>query len=164
MQGAHLSGSQLEIKKGKRMKKMLRILLAFCFVVGTALSRPSKIQEDGLTSEDDDDVFLMKRSDLRNDWCKTRAFKQTIKIPGCLPVQVVNNFCYGQCNSMYIPNHASEKPLFESCTTCMPKRSFTKTVTLRCPTLPVKFRKHRYIHSKKCRCSTARRTTSLGES
>lgn len=136
------------------------VLYLFCFLIATTLARPSKVQEDGITSSDEDDVFIMRKSDLRNDWCKTRPFKQTIKIPGCLPVQVMNNFCYGQCNSLYIPNHASQQPLFESCTSCLPQRSFMKTFTLHCPSLPVKFQKHRYLHSKKCRCTSVQRWTS----
>lgn len=122
-------------------------------LIATAAARPSKVQEDGLTSEDEADVFIMKKSDLRNDWCKTRPFKQTIQVSGCLPLEVMNNFCYGQCNSLYIPNHESLEPLFQSCTSCLPQRTFTKTVTLRCPSLPVKFRKHKYTYSKKCRCT-----------
>ena len=127
------------------------------FLVGTNLARPSKVQEDGLESNPGDEVFIMKKSELRNDWCKTRSFKQTIRVTGCLPVQVMNNFCYGQCNSLYIPSHESEQPLFESCTSCLPQRSFMKTVTLRCPSLPVKLQKHKYLHSKKCRCTSVKR-------
>ena len=142
-------------------KKMIfSLLYLLAFLIGVTVSRPSKVQKDGLTANPDDEIFIMRKSDLRSDWCKTRPLKQTIKVPGCLPVQVMNNFCYGQCNSLYIPNHASEQPLFESCTTCMPQRSFTKTVTLRCPSLPVKFRKHRYLHSKKCRCTSVKWSTN----
>lgn len=129
-------------------------------LMATAAGRPSKVQEDGLTSEDEEDVFIMKKADLRNDWCKTRPFKQTIQVSGCLPLEVMNNFCYGQCNSLYIPDHESAEPLFESCTSCFPQRTFTKTVTLRCPSLPVKFRKHKYTYSKKCRCTSVKKWTS----
>ena len=139
-----------------RIKMSFSVIFMVCLLIGTTLARPSKVQEDGLTSSGED-VFIMKKSDLRNDWCKTRPFKQTIRVPGCLPVQVMNNFCYGQCNSLYIPSHASQQPLFESCTSCLPQRSFMKTVTLRCPSLPVKFRKHKYLRSKKCRCSSVQR-------
>jgi len=142
------------------------VLYLLCFLIGTTLARPSldppksKVEKDGLTSNDEEDVVIMKRSELRKDWCKTRSFKQTIKIEGCLPVQVINNYCYGQCNSLYIPSHDSKQPWFESCTSCLPQRTFTKTVTLRCPSLPVKFRKHKYLHSKKCRCTAIQRWSS----
>ena len=91
---------------------------------------------------------------------KRAPFKQTIEVSGCLPMEVMNNFCYGQCNSLYIPDHESAKPLFESCTSCLPQRTYTKTVTLRCPSLPVKFRKHKYTYSKKCRCTSVKKWTS----
>lgn len=139
-----------------RLKMVFTVFYVVWLLITTAAARPSKVQEDGLTSEDEADVFIMKKADLRDDWCKTRPFKQTIQVNGCLPLEVMNNFCYGQCNSLYIPNHASAEPLFQSCTSCMPQRTFTKTVTLRCPSLPVKFRKHKYTYSKKCRCTSVK--------
>lgn len=142
-----------------RMKTLFGALCIYCSLIGLALARPSKVQEDGISSSDEDNVFIMKRTDLRNDWCKTRPFRQTIKLAGCLPAHVMNNYCYGQCNSLYIPSHASQQPLFESCTSCLPQRLVMKTVTLRCPSLPVKFQKHRYLHSKRCRCTSVRRST-----
>lgn len=143
-----------------RLKMVFSVFYVVCLLVATTAARPSKVQEDGLKSEDEADVFIMKKSDLRNDWCKTRPFKQTIQVNGCLPLEVMNNFCYGQCNSLYIPSHESSEPLFQSCTSCLPQRTFTKTVTLRCPSLPVKFRKHKYTYSKKCRCSSVKQWTA----
>ena len=140
-----------------RITMVLRILIVVCLLVATTVARPSKIEEDGLKSLDDDDVFIMRKSDLKTGWCKTLSFRQTIKVDGCLPVTVKNNYCYGQCNSLYIPSHESPQPLFNTCESCLPQRTFTKTVTLRCPSLPVKFRKHKYTYSKRCRCSSVKR-------
>lgn len=134
-----------------------KILIILCLFITTTAARPSKIEEDGLKSQEEHDVFIMKKSELKNGWCKTLPFKQTIKVDGCLPVTVKNNYCYGQCNSLYIPSHESPLPLFNTCASCLPQRTFTKTVTLRCPSLSVKFRKHKYTYSKRCRCSSVRR-------
>ena len=139
-----------------RIKMAFSVVYLVCLLIGAIAARPSKVQEDGITSEDEDDVFIMKKTDLKNDWCKTRPFKQTIQVSGCLPVEVLNNFCYGQCNSLYVPSHESSQPLFESCKSCLPQRKFMKTITLRCPSLPVKFRKHRYMYSKRCRCTSVK--------
>ena len=133
------------------------ILSLFCFLgvlIGISLTRPSKVQEDGLTSNPGDNIVIMNKSELRKEFCKTRPINRTIKVTGCLPVQVRNNVCYGQCNSFYIPSHESEQPLLKSCRSCLPQRSFVKTVTLHCPSLPVKFREHTYLYSKRCRCTS----------
>lgn len=155
-QGPYAEQAKAPFLSISRITMVFSAFFVICLLIGTTAARPSKVDEDGLLSEDEDDVFIMKKSDLRNDWCKTRPFKQTIRVSGCLPVEVMNNFCYGQCNSLYIPSHESSQPLFESCTSCLPQRTFTRTVTLRCPSLPVKFRKHKYTHSKKCRCTSVK--------
>ena len=48
-----------------RIKMPFCILHLFCFLTATTLVRPSKVQEDGITSSDGDDVFIMRKSDLR---------------------------------------------------------------------------------------------------
>ena len=68
-----------------------KILIILCLFITTTAARPSKIEEDGLKSQDEHDVFIMKKSELKNGWCKTLPFKQTIKVDGCLPVTVQNN-------------------------------------------------------------------------
>ena len=136
-----------------RDKMKLELFSFLLILMGKVIGRPSNVQ-DGLISEDDNEVFVMKKTDLKEGWCKTRTLRQTIRVAGCLPVTVLNNYCYGQCNSFYIPSHSSEEPLFKSCTSCVPQRSFIKTVTLQCPLLPINTKKHSYLYSKRCRCTS----------
>jgi len=39
--------------------------------------------------------------------CSAARLQQTIKIRGCQPRTVVNRYCYGQCNSFFIPRPAT---------------------------------------------------------
>ena len=97
-------------------------------------------------------LFMMNPAQFKRGWCKTRSFEQVVKIPGCLPAKIVNNYCFGQCSSIYIPHYNSELPAFESCTACTPVKMNWRSVTLKCPDAEVKVRKHRYRHVKRCRC------------
>ncbi|XP_010868205.1 gremlin-2-like [Esox lucius] len=105
---------------------------------------------------------------LRRDWCKTQPLRQTVSEEGCRSRTVVNRFCYGQCNSFYIPRHMStssnrgpgsarkknnkaEEP-FLSCSFCRPHRVTQLTVQLDCPGLQPNFRHRKVQHVKQCRC------------
>ncbi|KAJ8013928.1 hypothetical protein DPEC_G00034910 [Dallia pectoralis] len=105
---------------------------------------------------------------LRRDWCKTQPLRQTVREDGCRSRTVVNRFCYGQCNSFYIPRHTgsgsnrgpasprrkSDKAAepFQSCSFCGPHRVTQLTVQLDCPGLQPTVRHHKVQHVKQCRC------------
>lgn len=129
--------------------------LFLCYVTIYARPRQSQLDKEGLegTSEE---LFVMNRSQLKRGWCKTKQVKQVIREEGCLPVEVVNNFCYGQCNSLYIPHYKSKDPAFESCAACVPWRKHRRSVILQCPNSPKKQRKVRYTFIKRCRCVTVK--------
>ncbi|XP_061781025.1 gremlin-2-like isoform X1 [Nerophis lumbriciformis] len=104
---------------------------------------------------------------LRRDWCKTQPLRQTISEEGCRSRTVVNRFCYGQCNSFYIPRHLgpqnrghgsgrkghnkAQEP-FQSCSFCRPHRVTQLTVQLDCPDLQPPFRHRKVQRVKQCRC------------
>lgn len=48
-------------------------------------------------------LYITRKKYLKKDWCRTEPLIQKIRIEGCLTKNVRNNFCYGQCNSFYIP-------------------------------------------------------------
>ncbi|CAM9779155.1 unnamed protein product [Lampetra planeri] len=52
-------------------------------------------------------LFVTERRYLRRDWCKSQPLRQTVRERGCVPRTVINRFCYGQCNSFYIPRRAT---------------------------------------------------------
>ncbi|XP_028253047.1 gremlin-1a [Parambassis ranga] len=100
-------------------------------------------------------LHVTERRYLRMDWCKTQPLKQTIQEVGCLSRTIINRFCYGQCNSFYIPRHMyQDGDAFQSCSACKPKTFSTVTYTLLCPGLTPSTRKKRIQRVKQCRCTT----------
>ncbi len=92
---------------------------------------------------------------LKKEWCKTEPLKQVIREEGCLQRTVVNRFCYGQCNSFFIPKSNKkdlESAAFKSCSFCKPKRYSWITVTLRCPRRKPRFKRKRVQIIKRCKC------------
>ncbi|XP_048865406.1 gremlin-2-like [Brienomyrus brachyistius] len=98
-------------------------------------------------------LVVTERKYLRSDWCKTRPLRQTVAEEGCRTFTVMNRFCYGQCNSFYIPQHIRKgQEAFQSCAFCRPHKFATLMVELECPGLQPPFR-HLKIHRvKQCRC------------
>lgn len=74
--------------------------------------------------------FPLTRHDLGQPWCRMKQFEQTIRRRGCEEKTILNNLCYGQCRSFYIPYG---RKTFESCSTCTPVSSKINTVVLNCP-------------------------------
>ncbi|KAK5612129.1 Gremlin-1 [Crenichthys baileyi] len=98
-------------------------------------------------------LHVTERQYLKRDWCKTQPLKQTIHEEGCISRTIINRFCYGQCNSFYIPRHIRrEEGAFQSCSFCKPKRFTTMTFTLNCPDQQPPTKKKRIQRVKQCRC------------
>lgn len=105
-------------------------------------------------------LVVTKKEYLKEDWCKTEPLVQKVKEPGCLPTTVINKFCYGQCNSFYIPKGPRRRdshderppPAFKSCSFCRPKKFTWTVVTLRCPGQSPPFRYKRLQKVKQCKC------------
>ncbi|KFO32901.1 Gremlin-1 [Fukomys damarensis] len=98
-------------------------------------------------------LHVTERKYLKRDWCKTQPLKQTIHEDGCNSRTIINRFCYGQCNSFYIPRHIrKEEGSFQSCSFCKPKKFTTMMVTLNCPELQPPTKKKRVTRVKQCRC------------
>ncbi|XP_013187163.1 gremlin-2 [Amyelois transitella] len=104
-------------------------------------------------------LVVTKKEYLKEDWCKTEHLVQRIREPGCLPTTVINNFCYGQCNSFFIPRAPRRRdseerppPAFKSCSVCKPKKMTWVTVKLRCPGQNPPYRLKRIQKIKQCKC------------
>ncbi|KAL0178846.1 hypothetical protein M9458_024288, partial [Cirrhinus mrigala] len=80
-------------------------------------------------------LVVTERKYLKSDWCKTQPLRQTVSQEGCKSRTVINRFCYGQCNSFYIPRHVRKEQ--------EPQRFTSLTVELECPDLEpsVRYRK-----------------------
>lgn len=131
-------------------------------------------QKPEVLSSSREALVVTERRYLRRDWCKTQPLRQTISEEGCRSRTVVNRFCYGQCNSFYIPRHMgpssgqaqsrapasgsgrkshnkAQEP-FQSCSFCRPHRITQLTVQLDCPDLQPPFRHRKVQRVKQCRC------------
>ncbi|RZC39255.1 DAN domain containing protein [Asbolus verrucosus] len=117
-------------------------------------------------------LFVTKKEYLQRDWCKTEPLVQKVKEEGCLTRTVINRFCYGQCNSFYIPKNPKRRhrhvpvteeaddedqngPAFKACAFCRPSKFTWVTITLRCPSMTPPFRKKRIQRIKQCKCMAA---------
>ncbi|XP_051511873.1 gremlin-1-like [Myxocyprinus asiaticus] len=100
-------------------------------------------------------LHVMKRHYLKPEWCKTQPLNQTINEDGCQPLTITNSFCYGQCNSFYIPRRVNqEDSVFQSCSMCKPKTFTSVTYTLLCPGQIPHKKKKRVRRIKQCHCTS----------
>lgn len=89
-------------------------------------------------------VITQKRY-LKKDWCKSKNVRQNIRTTDGCRGKIVNRFCYGHCNSFYIPNDIvvpGGSALIDSadfndkyhrfCSFCMPSVEEVVSVRLRC--------------------------------
>ncbi|XP_035465435.1 gremlin-1 [Scophthalmus maximus] len=116
-------------------------------------SSSSSSPADEVLESSQEALHVTERQYLKRDWCKTQPLKQTIHEEGCVSRTIINRFCYGQCNSFYIPRHIRrEEGAFQSCSFCKPKRFTTMTFTLNCPDQQPPTKKKRIQRVKQCRC------------
>ncbi|XP_076346654.1 uncharacterized protein LOC143244943 [Tachypleus tridentatus] len=102
-------------------------------------------------------MVVTTTSHLQKDWCQTKPMRQEILENGCIPAEISNNFCYGQCNSFFIPKPGSDPKddnsgAFRSCPFCKPRKVHWITVVLRCPSLTPPIRIKQVMRIEKCRC------------
>ncbi|XP_012871094.1 PREDICTED: gremlin-2 [Dipodomys ordii] len=98
-------------------------------------------------------LVVTERKYLKSDWCKTQSLRQTVSEEGCRSRTIINRFCYGQCNSFYIPRHVKkEEESFQSCAFCKPHRLTSAIVELDCPGQDPPFRLKKIQKVKQCRC------------
>jgi hypothetical protein len=143
------------------------------------LSELQNYRGDKILKSSKSALYIAQKELLKQDWCKTEPFEQKIREDGCYSKRITNSFCYGQCNSFYIPkmvkrrrrahtnngggtnkrsdhrsnkNHHSINDSFRSCAYCKPKESTFITVVLKCPNLTPNYRRKRVEIVKECRC------------
>ncbi|KAI9521982.1 hypothetical protein NQZ68_040736 [Dissostichus eleginoides] len=120
---------------------------------GSRQRQGSSSPADEVLESSQEALHVTERQYLKRDWCKTQPLKQTIHEEGCVSRTIINRFCYGQCNSFYIPRHIRrEEGAFQSCSFCKPKRFTTMTFTLNCPDQQPPTKKKRIQRVKQCRC------------
>ncbi|CAM2111444.1 unnamed protein product [Caretta caretta] len=106
-------------------------------------------------------LVVTERKYLKSDWCKTQPLRQTVSEEGCISRTIINRFCYGQCNSFYIPRHVKkDEESFQSCAFCKPQKVTSFTVELECPELDPPFRLKKIQKVKQCRCMSVNLSNS----
>ena len=97
-----------------------------------------------------------------DQWCRTQKTRVAVTAPGCRTKFVKNNYCYGQCNSYYLPSALAEnvinggRPTF-MCHVCAPVKIRVRKVYLNCPNAPHNKRKRRRVQIvEECRCVSSR--------
>lgn len=106
---------------------MFIVMMHSCFSRGVGLFKnPLSLHTD------EPDVMLMPRSEWSNGTCYTGIYKHVIYRQGCLPRKIKYRYCFGQCNSVYVPQMDSKG--LRSCSACVPVKWHTKTIKLKCQT------------------------------
>ncbi|CAG5100159.1 Oidioi.mRNA.OKI2018_I69.XSR.g16871.t1.cds [Oikopleura dioica] len=87
--------------------------------------------EDKLTSSTDEAHIVIDRLLVKKEKCKAHSVKFEVFADGCKSRTITNKYCYGQCNSFFIPSSSEIQP-FASCSYCKPHKTTFKYVTLHC--------------------------------
>ena len=74
--------------------------------------------------------LIMSGEDYRRDRCYKKKFRETLFIDGCNPVFFENNYCYGGCNSIYLPSY--KKSSYKYCTACIPSKFTKRKIIFKC--------------------------------
>jgi gremlin len=139
---------------------------------GDILADLQAYRGDKLLKSSKNALIVTRKEYLKKDWCKTEPLVQRIREEGCLSRTIINRFCYGQCNSFYIPKSPKRRraqnnrprdsgdfededltgAAFRSCAFCKPKKFTWITVTLRCPSMVPQLRRKRIQRIKQCKC------------
>ncbi|XP_056425089.1 DAN domain family member 5 [Hyla sarda] len=77
-----------------------------------------------------DQVLPIGQDALKRSRCNALPFIQNVFRKNCAPLRIPNKFCFGQCNSFYVPGWPSG--LSQPCTSCSPIRSRLISVPLHC--------------------------------
>ena len=111
-----------------------------------------------MTSKAEDNIVERDSSYEDRTFCSTKVFNQSITLPGCKSEIVVNNFCYGQCNSKFLQNHNIK--VFH-CSFCIPVDIHIKTVDLVCEGDKLKHVQYEYIKLCACKKTECKHTNNI---
>ncbi|XP_040202429.1 DAN domain family member 5 [Rana temporaria] len=77
-----------------------------------------------------DQVLPLAQEALKRSRCNAMPFVQNIYRENCAPIRIPNKFCFGQCNSFYVPGWPAR--LSQPCTSCSPIKSRRISIPLQC--------------------------------
>ena len=76
-----------------------------------------------------DSRIIQTAVEWNDTFCEAKRFNQTIQAQGCETIHVMNNYCHGQCRSLFMPY--KKQGLF-SCYLCVPVKKRIQNITLQC--------------------------------
>ncbi|XP_077329591.1 DAN domain family member 5-like [Lithobates pipiens] len=77
-----------------------------------------------------DQVLPLTWEALKRSRCDAMPFVQNVFRENCAPMRIPNKFCFGQCNSFYVPGWPSTES--QPCTSCSPTQSRRISIPLQC--------------------------------
>lgn len=96
-----------------------------------------------------------------NEWCYTKKMTMKVTLEGCRHKVIQNNYCYGQCNSFYLPS-ATQLNAFGAgrptirCYACSPSKKTKVKISLSCPRrrnlLHTRIKYRQVVIVNKCSC------------
>ena len=99
-------------------------------------------------------MLIQTASEWNDTFCEAKRFNQTIKTDGCKNVYVMNNYCYGQCKSLYVP-YKKRQGLF-ACYLCTAVKKKQLNITLQCHQKLKTMQKRILLNVvEKCECKRA---------
>ncbi|KAM4749185.1 DAN domain family member 5-like [Rhinophrynus dorsalis] len=97
-----------------------------------------------------DQVLPIGQDALKRSRCHALPFIQNVFRKNCFPLRIPNKFCFGQCNSFYVPGWPSG--LSQPCTSCAPSRFRRISVPLRCRSGRLSWEEVELV--EECECET----------
>ena len=108
-----------------------------------------------------DTVLIQRAAEWEDTFCETKSFNQTLEAKSCDTVHVMNNYCYGQCKSVFMPYR--KQGLF-SCALSTPIKMKQLNITQQCN--KGKDEKQKLIRLnivEKCECKTTKSKYRLSQ-
>ncbi|XP_072513687.1 DAN domain family member 5 [Salminus brasiliensis] len=91
---------------------------------------------------------------LKDQSCASVPFTQRISEPGCEPLTLQNNLCFGNCASLFVPSSGGPVGhLSAPCSRCAPSKARAVPVHLRCGE---QTREKLVMMVEECKCETGR--------
>ena len=101
-----------------------------------------------------DAKIIQTAVEWNNTFCETKRFNQTVKVEGCETINIMNNYCYGQCRSLFMPYKTQG---FFSCYLCTPIKKRIQNITLQCrENDEIKQKQLKMTMVEKCGCTRTR--------
>ncbi|KAM4049007.1 cerberus [Anomaloglossus baeobatrachus] len=83
----------------------------------------------GLNAASEGLNYSVKTDEVQREVCKTLPFTQNIIHENCDKVFIKNNLCFGQCNSLYVPNQREQLNI---CFRCLPFKFTMNHMKMNC--------------------------------